>query len=219
MTTPPIRQFQGAAARNDLAVIQRHRNIAIGRRAQFARKCSVVTRGIGLDMVFGLRNDDAVDQDARNFDVTRIERAGGGDALHLRDDESLAVLGGRCQRQIVEGQRLFFHRDVAVVVGGGTSDDRNVDGKCLVEQPLFAVDFDHPHQLFGGARIQLSATIGRIDEGAEPDLGEKPRPCAPQFHETDAIRIRAASYRPRRDCRPPSGRASEPGRNVRRPGV
>ena len=67
------RQFQRAAARDDLAVIQRHRDIAIGRRAQFARERPVVAGGIGLDMVFRLGHDDAVDQDARNLDVARVE--------------------------------------------------------------------------------------------------------------------------------------------------
>ena len=61
------RQFEGASARDDLAVIQRHRNIAIVGRAQFARECAVVAGGIGLHMVFRLRNDDAVDQHAGNL--------------------------------------------------------------------------------------------------------------------------------------------------------
>src|SRR5205807_10093761 len=75
--------------------------------------------------------------------------------------------------QIVQRQGLLFHRDVAVVVGGGASDDRDVDRKRLVEQPLFAIDFDQPYQLFGGARIQLAAAIGGVDKGAEADLGEQ----------------------------------------------
>ena len=123
-------------------------------------------------MVFRLGNDDAIDQDAWDLDVTRVERAGGGDALHLRNDEPFAVLGCRRQRQIVEGQRLLFHRDVAVVIGGSPADDRDVDWKRLVEQPRLAIDFDQPYQLFGGAGIQLAAAIGRIDEGTEADLGE-----------------------------------------------
>ena len=56
---------------------------------------------------------------------------------------------------------LLFHRDVAVVIGGGAPHNRDVDRKRLVEQPWFAIDFDQPHQLFGGARIQLAAAIGR----------------------------------------------------------
>ena len=168
------RQFQSAAPRNDLAVVQRHRHIAIGRRPQFTGERAVVAGGIGLDMVFRLGNDDAIDQYARNFDMPRIERTGGGDAFDLGDDEALAVLGGRCQCQVVEGQRLLFHRDVAVAVGGGAADDRDIDRKRLVEQPLLAVDLHQPHQLFGGACIELAATIGRVDEGTETDLGKKP---------------------------------------------
>ena len=99
----------------------------------------------------------------------------GGDALDLRYDKPLAVLGGRCQRQIVEGQRLLLHRDVAVVVGGGSPDNRDVDRKRLVEQPRFAIDFDQPHQFFRGTRIQLSTAVGRVDESTEADLGKKTR--------------------------------------------
>ena len=116
-------------------------------------------------MVFRLRHHDAVDQDARNLDVAWIERTGRCDALDLRDDKPLAVLGCCCQRQIVQRQRLLFHRDVAVVVGGGTSNNRDIDRKRLVEQPLLAIDFDQPYQLLGGAGIQLAAAIGRVYEG------------------------------------------------------
>jgi len=60
-------------------------------------------------MVLRLGDDDAIDQHTGNLDMTRVERTGRRDALDLRDDKSLAVLGGRCQRQIIERQRLLLH--------------------------------------------------------------------------------------------------------------
>ena len=59
------------------------------------------------------------------------------------------------------------------MIGRGPADDRDIDRKCLVEQPWLAIDFDQPHQLFRGARIQLAAAIGRVDEGSEADFGKK----------------------------------------------
>ena len=48
-------------------------------------------------MVFRLGDDDAIDQDAWNFDVTRIERTGCRNAFDLGDNKPLAVLGGRSE--------------------------------------------------------------------------------------------------------------------------
>jgi hypothetical protein len=59
-------------------------------------------------------------------------------------------------------------------VGGGAADEGDVDRDRLVEQPLLAVDFHHPNQLLGGARVELAARQARIDEGAEADARQVP---------------------------------------------
>src|SRR4029077_2338263 len=142
-------------------------------------------------MVFRLDDDDAIDQDAWNFDMTRTERTGCRDAFDLGDDKPLAVLGGGSERQIVEGQRLLFHRDVAVVVSRGSPDNRYVDRKRLVEEPLLTVDFDQPDQFFRGACVQFSAAIGRVDESTEANLGKKAGLASRNF----AKQVRHASER------------------------
>jgi hypothetical protein len=53
-------------------------------------------------MVFRLRNDDAINQDAGYFHMSRIERSGRGNTFDLRDDETLAVFGCRRQSQVIQ---------------------------------------------------------------------------------------------------------------------
>src|SRR4029077_8660787 len=36
------------------------------------------------------------------------------------------------------------------------------------------IDFDQPHQLFGGAGVQLAPAIGRVDEGAGTEFRKMP---------------------------------------------
>ena len=69
-------------------------------------------------------------------------------------------------------QRLPLHGDVALRVGGGATNDANVDGESLVEQRLGAADGNQLDEVGGGARVDLPAAQARIDEGAEADGGE-----------------------------------------------
>ena len=104
---------------------------------------------------------DAVDQDARHLHLLGRQRAGGRQPLDLGDDEALARLGRHRDRQVVEDQRLALHADIAVGVGGGAADDRDVDRDRLVEQPLPAVDLHHPDEIGCADQVQLAAAQAR----------------------------------------------------------
>ena len=118
-------QLQRGAARDDLALARarsgsasRRRARASRRRRRRCRRCAKVcrwSRGVG--------DDHAVDQDAGDLDLARVQRAALGDALDLHDHQAAAVVRRHRDRQRLERQRLALHRDVAVGIGGGAAHD------------------------------------------------------------------------------------------------
>ena len=75
-------------------------------------------------------------------------------------------------------QRLVLHRDIAVLVGGGPANERNIDRKWLVAQPFLAIDHHQLDQVFLRAGALAAAPLPGIDEGVEANLGDEPRPPA-----------------------------------------
>jgi hypothetical protein len=139
-------------------------------------KAGLYCSTVGLHVVLGtIRHHHAVDQHARHLHLARIERAALGDALDLHDDDTAGVARGHGDRARLQGQRLLLHGDVAVGVGSGAADDADVDRKGLVEQVVLAVDRHQPHKILGGARVELATAEARIDEGAQPDPGQRAR--------------------------------------------
>ena len=128
--------------------------------------------------MLGRRQHDAIDQHARHHDLLGRQGIGGGQALDLGDDEALAGLGRHGDRQIVQDQRLALHADIAVRVGGGAADDRDVDRDGLVEQPFLPVDLHHPDEILRADRVELAAALARVDEGADPDPAQQAGPPA-----------------------------------------
>ena len=168
--------------------IARHRsgarpNLAAERRVVLHRKC--------LPVVLRPRHDDAIDEDAGDLDLPRIERAALGDPLHLRDDEAAGVARRHRDRQHLERERLLLHRDVAVGIGGRSADDADVDRECPIEEKLLALDLDQPDQILLGAFVDLAAAVARIDERSEPDAREvsgPPRRDVAEQVRDDALR-------------------------------
>ncbi len=117
-------------------------------------------------------DDDAVDQDARNLDLTRVQAAALGDALDLDDDDAAGIVRGRGDREYLQGEGLLFHRDVAVGVGGRAADDPDIDRKRFVEQVVDSADRHERDQFFGGAGVELAAAKAGVDERAQPDARE-----------------------------------------------
>jgi len=72
--------------------------------------------------MLGLGQDDAIDQDARDLDVARIERSLGRNALDLRDDDSARVASGDGEREVLERQLFALGSDVAVRIGRRAAD-------------------------------------------------------------------------------------------------
>ena len=138
-----------------------------------------------------LRHDHAVDEDAGDLDLPRIERAALGDPLDLHDDEPARVARRHGDRQHFERQRLLFHGDVAVGIGGRAADDADVDRERAIEEEFLAVDLDQPDQVLLGAFVDLAAAVARIDERAESHAREVAGPLGRDVAEQmgdDALR-------------------------------
>src|SRR5262245_3988906 len=128
-------------------------------------------------MIVGLREDDAIDQNAWYLHLTWIERICCCDAFDLRDDEAARILRCHCGGEVVERESLALHGDIAVWVASGPADECDVDGKRLVAQPFLAIDLHQLDQILGGHAADLSALLARIDEGAQSYLGDRPGPA------------------------------------------
>jgi hypothetical protein len=127
----------------------------------------------------------------RHLDLLRMQGVVLHHLQHLRDDDAAVALRGLGDRDRLVEDALVLDRDVAVLVGGGAADQRHVDPRRAVEQPLLAVEVDALDDLLGGGRIELAALDARIDEGLQADLGDQPgaarRHLARQHHQ-DALR-------------------------------
>ncbi len=122
-------------------------------------------------------DDDAIDQDTGNLHRPRIERSLlRRCALDLRDDEPARVPRRHRHRQVIQRQRLPLHRDIAGEIGRGSPDERDLDRKRLVEQPLLPVDFDQPDEFLRRRIIDPAAVLAGIDERAQADLRGQARP-------------------------------------------
>ena len=99
-------------------------------------------------------------------------------ALHLRNHETVGVLCRHRQRKIVERQGLAFHRDIAAQIGSGATEQRYRDGESFVEQPFFAIDLHHAHQIVDGAVIDLAALLAGIDKRTQSHLCQRTGPVS-----------------------------------------
>ena len=185
------RQLHCAASRDDLALVQTQGLERIQRYLDLACESRRVGGGIGLAMVLGLGHHHAIDERAGHLHQARVQRAGLGDALNLRDHDAARIARGHRHRQVVQRERFALHGDIAVGIGGGAADEGHIDGKSLVEEPLLAVDLHHADDVLGGRRIDLATVQARIDEGAQADLGQEPRLARSDI----AVQVRDAALR------------------------
>ncbi len=70
-------------------------------------------------------------------------------------------------------QRFLLHRDVAVRIRRGATDERHVDRQGFVEEELLAAEGDQLDDFLEGGGVHSTAFQARIDEGAEAHLGER----------------------------------------------
>ncbi len=95
-----------------------------------------------------------------------------GNALDLNDDKTTGVFRSHRHRQIVQRQSFPFHGDVAGGIRRRAAQQCDIDGKCLVAQPLFPIDLQELDEVFGRGLVQLAAFEPRIHKGAQAYPGD-----------------------------------------------
>ena len=131
----------------------------------------VVERLGGLHLVRG--DHDRVDQDTGNVDGLGGQ-LGLRQPFHLSDDDAAVVVRGVRLIQGAEGAALLLVRQVAVRIGGGGPDDRDVDLDRRIEQVVGAADLHQLDEVVGDG-VHLRAGDPRVGVRAQADLGQHPR--------------------------------------------
>ncbi|OIQ71535.1 hypothetical protein GALL_468450 [mine drainage metagenome] len=166
-------ELQRSAPGDHLARVQWHSLHAVDRDADFTRISRVIGLQKGLHVVRRVAGDHhRIDQHTGYFDAARVQCAALGQAFDLGNHDAAAVARGHGNGQGFQRQRFALHAQVAVRVGGGGADDADVDREGFVEQIVFAVDVHAAHQVLGGSRIDLAATVQRVDKGVQTHVGQ-----------------------------------------------
>ena len=92
--------------------------------------------GLGLQGI----DHHEIDQHAGNLYLLRRQRAALRHTLDLRDNDAAGASGGLRHRDHLAEDRLMLHRDVTVLVGGGSAHQCDVDMERLEEQIFLAAD-------------------------------------------------------------------------------
>ena len=166
-TSPSIELERGAAGDHLLQTPVGQFKLSDG-PAQLAADGWVVF-GLGRLPLIG-NDDDPVDQGAGNSHLLRRERPGRGQTFHLGDDDPAVVPRRQCLIESAEIRAFMLRRDVAQLVGGGASNDGDVDRNGPVMEPLVTIELDNPHDLFLGHAVHAAALPPRIDERVESDF-------------------------------------------------
>ena len=169
-----ITEFVRGAARDRLTFVERGRRRFVRRQAPQPRHGGVEGDVVGHGLV--RRDDDGVDPGAGNGDGM----GGQGARLHAlaHFDDHLAAGSVRRQRaglSVVIGAFLG-EADIALVVGIGAAQQRDMHGEALVEQKFLAADGHDVNQRVLRAGVHPAALDARIDEGAEPDARNETGP-------------------------------------------
>ena len=121
-------------------------------------------------------DNDIVDQHAGHVHSHRLQRAGVGAPLDLRDDDAAVVAGRQRLVESAEVGPLMLPRNIAALVRGGAANDGDIGHDRREIEPGVAVELGAADdRVSGGCVVHGAALKLRIDEGAEPHLGEHAR--------------------------------------------
>ena len=128
-------QLERRAAGDDLALAHRHRRDRAHRHADLAGERRAVRLGERLPMI--LRPSATTTQSTRMPGILtwrglRLPRSAMRSTCD--DDDAAGVVRRHGDGEHFQRERLAFHRDVAVGIGGRAADDPDVDRERLVEQ-------------------------------------------------------------------------------------
>ena len=175
-----IPQFLRDATRYRLAYAKRRYLEGRQWTEDFAGYRWIIER-VGRLLLVG-RNDDHIDENARNDDVMRPQGAGRGEALDLCNHQPAIVAHAQRLIERAENTPLMFIGEVAALVGGGGSDDGDVGDDCRKKQPVIAGKVhaadDRVHARLCVHRAPFN--VG-VDERIHADFRQHARPLRRRF--------------------------------------
>ena len=164
-------QLHRRAPHDHLARAERQRTNLRKRHAQFAGVARIVIGRVSLTLL--RLDDDEVHENAGDLHLLGRQRAAPRHAFHLHDDDAARAPRRLRHREHFAEHGFLFHRDVAVFVGGGAAQQRDIDRERLEAQPFLAVDMHQLDEHLFRRRTLTRALLTRIDERAEPGLRDE----------------------------------------------
>ena len=157
--------------------ISRGCSVLMGTRISPAKRGGVEL-GEGLHVILApLGDHHAIDHNAGNLDLPRVQAATFGDALDLHDDPPAGIVSCHSYGKRFQSERLALHRDVAIGISCGAAHDGNVDRESAVEKILCPVELHQADEVGGCAGVELAAAVPWIGKRVEPDLASGGRVC------------------------------------------
>ena len=120
-------------------------------------------------------DDDDVNEMARHFDALRVNGPGAHQALDLRDHDAAAVPRGSGQRQRLHPHGFALDAQVAHLVSRCCTDQRDVDRKRLVQQPVASLHHEMLDKRLRAARVHRTTFEARVHERVEPHVRQHTR--------------------------------------------
>ena len=120
---------------------------------------------------------EEVDQHAWNLHLLGRQRAAQRHPLDLYDDDAAGAPRRLRHRDHFAEDRFVLHRHIAVFVGSGAAQQRDVDVKRLEEQAFTAVNIDQFDQILLGHLALSAAAVTRINECPQAHMGYQTGPA------------------------------------------
>ncbi len=127
-------------------------------------------------MVLGRRDYHVIDQDSRDHNLSRRQRAVIADPLNLNNDRAATVFNCHGHAEVLQNQTLFLETDIAGSIGGGAAQQADIDWKRSIAQIFLSINNHDLDQILCSDRIDLAALDSRVDKGFQTNSGECPRP-------------------------------------------
>jgi len=116
-------------------------------------------------------DDNMINQDPRHLYILRLQSAIRRQTFDLGDHDSAVIVRRECLIQRTQICALVLHCEVAFFVGRCCPNNRHIGRDRLEKKPLFALEYDHLHQVSWCSLVHRTALTPRINECIQSDFG------------------------------------------------
>ncbi len=165
-------QLHGGPSGDDLTFAHGEGGQGIQGYADLSRKGGVVMGSEGLHVIFRTAYHQRIYIDSGYTDKPGIQAAMGDYLFHLNDDLAAGIVGGLGLGKRLGIGALFFKGAVAVTIGIGCANHRDVDREGWVKQLLLTLKLNELDQIarVPGRLVDLSPLQAGVHEGVQADM-------------------------------------------------